>query len=96
VLLSIKNDLFRGVLILLPEVYKSENFLNSKEVIFLIDKGETRLRPLKILSLFDDLKNEFEAIDKSKISCNNISIDENFIFSTNCSVYSSAWESGIV
>lgn len=92
----LKNNLFKDIVFILPKVYKSENFLNSKEVLFLIEKWEARLKPLEILSEFDDLKNDFESVDKSKIMCNNILISDDFILSASCDAYSSAWEWGIV
>lgn len=91
---SLKKELYRQIVSILPEIYKNENFLNSKEILFLLENGEERLRPLEILSEFDKLKNKFESIDKARISCKNMKIDVKWVLTTTCTVFSSDWETG--
>jgi hypothetical protein len=63
------------ILTILEKLYRVENFVKSKDVLFLSDKSENKLAVLSILESFDDLKNEFNSVDKQKIQCSNISID---------------------
>jgi len=91
-LLKLNKSTFKEEIWRLAQIYKKENFLNSKEVIFLLEKWDSRLRPLKILSLFDDLKNKFEPLLKSKILCFDLSITDKSILSASCYAYSTWWE----
>jgi hypothetical protein len=45
----------------LPALYSVENFSLSKDVKFLVEKTDTKLKPLEIMSDFDQLKNSFVA-----------------------------------
>ena len=56
------------------DVYAIENFVNSKEVSFLIDNKTNRLLVLNMLNDFDNMKNDFTGFDKWKIDCKNLSI----------------------
>jgi hypothetical protein len=67
--------LYRLNLSLVGDVYSISNFIFSKDISFLLDRTENKVRPLKILEEFDKLKNEFEPINKSRIRCSNIYID---------------------
>jgi len=87
-----KKRLFIKEINMLPDFYKKDNFLNSKKTIFLLEKWANRLRPLDIISEFDDLKNKYEPLLKSRISCNNISISSDNILTASCFAYSSWWE----
>ncbi len=91
-LLKLNKATFKEEIWRLAQVYKKENFINSKEVIFLLEKWDSRLRPLKILSLFDDLKNKFEPLLKSKILCFDLSITDKSILTASCYAYSTWWE----
>ena len=90
-----KEAQFERVLPLFEHVYELDNFTNSREVSFLLDTSESRLRPLKILSAFDVLKNKFEPIDKSKIQCFDLVIRDDMTLSARCEAYSSDWDSDI-
>jgi hypothetical protein len=58
-------------------------------VVFLQDKTANKLKTLEILSAFDDLKNKFDNVDKEKIQCDNLEINNtNKILSMDCIAYS--------
>gem|GEM_PF-5138181 len=61
---------------IIGDIYLVDNFIYSEVVSFLINTSKTSLQPIEILSHFDVLKNKFEPIDKSMISCKNITIRE--------------------
>lgn len=83
------------ILEILERLYRVENFHNSKEVIFLIDKSENKLQALSILEKFDDMKNEFN-VEKEKIECRSIVIDSNKgLLTMNCSSYTQWYEKGL-
>jgi hypothetical protein len=60
---------YKSVLSLVEKVYANSNLLFSKDISFLLDKTDNKMRPLDILEEFDKLKNEFEPINKSRIQC---------------------------
>jgi hypothetical protein len=68
--------------------YKLENFDKTKEASFLKYKTNNKLKVLEILEKFDDLKNSFEPIEKSRINCYNIEINSEEILSAKCDIYS--------
>jgi len=80
---------------LLESRYSIENFNLSKKVSFLLEKWETRLKPLEILNEFDKMKNIFSPTDKSEISCYSINIINNVVTMT-CDSYSSDWNTDIL
>lgn len=61
-----------------------------------MDAEHARLRPTKILSAFDALKNQFSPNDKADIQCAQISISEGKTLSLRCSIFSSDWDTKIV
>lgn len=79
----------------LGDIYLVNNFIYSQVVDFLLRTSKNRLTPTTILSEFDALKNKFEPIDKSKISCSNIVISKPWIFEARCEAYSSDWDSQV-
>ncbi len=91
-LLNLKKDLFSKVVSLLPDAYQNDNFLNSKEIVFLLEKTENRLRPINILSEFDDLLNWYDPSVKERILCWWVDISSDWILSTTCTAFSVAWE----
>lgn len=91
-----KKDQSWDILNLMESVYSIENFNLSKKVSFLLDKSNSRLKPLEIIKAFDDLKTTFAPVDKSEISCSNIEIQSPNILSISCDAYSSDWDSKIV
>lgn len=94
-LTSLRKSQFDKVLPLFEHVYELDNFTNSKEVTFLLNKTESRLKPIQILADFDELKNKFEPIDKSKVQCFDIVISDDMTLSARCEAYSSDWDSDI-
>ena len=90
---SIETRQVSDILSILEELYRVENFVNSKDVLFLRDKTENKLPVLSILENFDDMKNEFNSVDKQKIQCSSISIDWNKkTLSLNCVAYAEWFE----
>ncbi len=85
----------KNILPLLWDKYSLENYNLSKKVSFLLEKWETRLRPLKILSEFDAMKDKFSSVDKSEITCYNITIESDII-SMSCDSFSSDWNGDIL
>jgi len=83
------------ILPLLWDKYSLENYNLSKKVSFLLEKWETRLKPLEILSQFDAMKDLFSSVDKSEITCYNITIENNIISMT-CDSFSSDWNEDIL
>lgn len=90
-----KQQQTKKILPLLWEVYSIENFNLSKKVSFLLEKTESRLKPLDIISAFDAMKAEFAPVDKNEISCSEINIQAGGILSIECSIYSSDWDTWI-
>lgn len=90
-LANIKKTHLSSILGMLEKLYEVENFTKTKDVMFIADKSNNKLRVLSIIEEFDNLKNEFDKIDKQKIQCKNIIIDsKKSIISLNCFAYS-AW-----
>lgn len=83
------------ILPLLGDTYSLENFNLSKKVSFILDKSNSRLKPLEILNEFDKMKNIFSPTDKSEISCYDINILDHVISMT-CDSFSSDWNTDIV
>jgi hypothetical protein len=89
---ALEIDENKTILSILERLYNVENFLNSKEVIFLVDKSENKLQTLNILEKFDDLKNEFN-VEKEKIQCNSLNIDsKKSLLTMNCESFSQGYE----
>lgn len=80
---------------LIGDIYLVDNFIYSKIVNFLITTGNNKLKPSEILSEFDALKNKYEPIDKSKITCSNITIRTPGIMEARCEAFSSDWDTQI-
>lgn len=90
---EVKATQVKETLSILEAVYQVENFTKTKEILFLSDKSENKLKVLKILEEFDNIKNWFDKIDKQKIQCFWLSIDwTKKTLSMNCSAYSSWYE----
>ena len=89
---NIKWEVFTTNLQLIPSIYSVYNSIFSKDITFLIDRTENKLRPLKILDVFDRLKNEFEPVSKSRIRCTNVNISSDYTLDIDCSVYTSFWD----
>lgn len=94
-LIAAKQNQFDKISPLFQHVYELENFSSWKAITFLLNKTESRLRPLEILSSFDWLKNKFESIDKLKVQCFDIVIKDDMTLDARCEAYSSDWDSDI-
>lgn len=92
---EIEKKQFTKVINIISDVYTIDNFMNSESMIFLINKSENKFDPINILSEFDKLKNEFEPLDKSKIECWRIAINNQNEFDIKCTIYSSDWDNDI-
>ncbi|MCT4617211.1 MAG: hypothetical protein N4A38_03315 [Candidatus Gracilibacteria bacterium] len=90
-----KFQILDKTLRLIPNTYKVEDFMNSKEIVFLLDKTKNKVRPLTILSEFDDVKRGFSSVGKSDIECKNITIDKEEEITADCTVYSYDWQTDI-
>lgn len=90
---ELKEKNTKKIIEILEKLYEVENFNKTKEVIFLLDKSETKLKIISILKEFDNLKNTFDKIDKQKVQCNNLELDsKNNLLSMTCNAYSAGYE----
>jgi len=88
---NLKTNQVQNILSILEKLYSVKNFTKTKDVIFLADKSDSKLKVLSILEEFDNLKNGFDPVEKEKIQCNYIQIDSSKqIISMNCAAFS-AW-----
>lgn len=95
-LTNLKQKQANDILPVLERIYEVENFTKTKEVLFLVDKTKNKLRVLDILREFDNLKTEYDKVDKQKIQCNGISINaQENVISMKCSAYSAWYERGL-
>ena len=92
---SIKTSQFKRIEPLFQHVYTLDNFKNSKSMTFLLDRSENRLRTLDVISEFDSIKNSFESVDKSKVVCYDMVIQDDMSLTARCDAYSSDWDSDI-
>lgn len=86
----------RQIASLLGDIYLVDNFIYSEVVNFLIHQSKNRLKPTKILSEFDALKNRYEPVDKAKITCRDIVVREGFILDMSCEAFSSDWDTQVL
>lgn len=80
---------------IIERLYQVENFDKTKEVKFLLDKSNNKLPILDILSEFDNLKNEYDPIDKGNIVCSDIIINKLVIHIT-CEAYTAGYRKSII
>ncbi len=86
-----KNIIYSHLLKVVTDYYTMKDFINSKEVVFLLDKSQNKKNPLKLLEDFDRIKNNFLWNDRLKIQCNNVEVT-NSKLTANCFAYSSLWD----
>lgn len=87
----VKDNQSISILKIIEKLYEVKNFTKTKEIIFLSQKSSSKLSVLSILEEFDDMKSEFDKVDKQKIQCNSLIIDwEKETLSMVCIAYS-AW-----
>lgn len=93
---ELEDDQSREILSILERLYEIENFTKTKEVIFLADKANNKLKILEILEEFDSLKNDFDKIDKQKIQCDSLIINsDKKTLEMDCISYSAWFEKGL-
>lgn len=92
---TLKTSFTNTIAAILPALYSVENFTLSKDVKFIIEKTDSKIKPLDILSTFDKLKNSFVAWDKWQLTCSNLEIDSQNNFSISCTAYTSDWSDSI-
>ncbi len=86
-----KETIYSHLLKVATDYYTMKDFINSKEVVFLLDKSQNKKNPLKLLEDFDRIKNNFLWNDRLKIQCNNVEVT-NSKLTANCFAYSSLWD----
>jgi hypothetical protein len=92
---ELEKQQFTNSLELVEQIYKTENFLKSKEIIFLDTVTKTKLRPLDILEAFDKMKFYYDTNLKERIKCSNFSISEEWILSASCEALSWGYETNV-
>ena len=80
---------------LLDTVYQVENFHKTRSVVFLSEKTQNKLPLNTILSAFDNLKLEFDTVEKDKIQCYNLKVENQSELQMTCDAYSAGFEKGI-
>jgi hypothetical protein len=85
-LVKLKEEQANNIIPVLTNIYKVENFLNSKEVVFLNENKDKRLKPLVILKDFQEIKNSFSNDNKS-IICDNVTINSDSILNAECTAF---------
>ncbi len=81
------------ILSMIEKVYEIDNFSNTRQVLFLVDKSKEKTKVLSVLDEFDSLKNKFNPLDKWKIQCNSLSIKStNNSLSMVCTAYSGDYD----
>lgn len=93
---KLKEEITQKILKIIPEIYAIENFSLSREIVFLVDKSKNRLKPLKILEEFDNLKKTYTQLDKWKITCENVEIKQWNVLTLSCSAFSTMWNDKII
>jgi hypothetical protein len=96
--LNTTKDTYKNqILTILQKVYEIDNFSNTKEVLFLLDKTKNKAKVLSILEEFDNLKKDFDPnYDKEKVLCKWLVINsDEKTLSMTCSAYSWGYEKWI-
>lgn len=94
-LTALKSNQFSESLGLIEQIYKTENFLKSKEVVFLESITKNKLRPLEILDAFDTLKYNYDSSLQERIICKWFSITNEGLLTASCEAYSGWFEDNI-
>lgn len=92
---SLKNIQNNNITSIFENVYKVENFLESKEVIFLKNKTDSKIDITWILISFDSLLTNFESTEKEKLKCYNMEIYSDNKIKFTCDAYSSWFDKTI-
>lgn len=88
----------KSIMKVLPNIYRKINFLNTKEMRFLLDKSKNRVDIIEVLSKFDKLKNNYLwNLDRGRIECSNLKIStETHIVEMKCSAFVQGYDLSIV
>lgn len=73
---------------ILPIMYEKESYLNTKEIQFLVQKSQNKLKVLEIIEKFNYFLNYFTWFEKSKIKCFEFKIDSEKNFTMKCEAFS--------
>jgi hypothetical protein len=73
----------------IEEIHKYESVENSKDMMFLMHKGSTRLQVTEMLNKFDKLKTAYNPLNKDKIQCSQFEISEDGVLYTECTAFAS-------
>lgn len=92
---NLSNNTVTKLNSLIWDVYSLDNFINTKEVEFLLEKKNDKTPVLEILNDFDKMKNYFLDWDKKAIDCKNIEIQSGNLVKFECYSYSSDWDMNI-
>lgn len=92
---KLKTETVQELNSLVDWIYQMDNFINSKEVAFLLDKKSSKLNVLDILNDFDKMKNDFLDSDKKSIDCKDIKMKNDNTVTFECFAYSSNWDMNI-
>ncbi len=86
--------IYSKLLKIATDFYTMKDFINSKEVIFLLNASEDKKNPLDLLVKFDKAKNDFLLSDKLRIQCRSIEVTDTEL-KAECDAYSSLWDTSI-
>jgi hypothetical protein len=94
---ELKDEELKWILTNLATLYERENFLKWKDITFILEESENKLKITEVLDKFDSLKREFLSYDKSKIQCRNMFINSiERTLEVTCDAYSQGYESWII
>ena len=95
----LKNEIFKKQFYIYKNELEKASINNTEQVQFLLEKADTRVLPLEIISKFDDLRVKFlrdysRSLEQDKfdnfnpvnssIQCKNINIDYSYNFDVEC------------
>lgn len=89
---KLKDDIWEKLASVVFDLYSIENFMQTKEVAFLMNNKVDRLKVLDILNDFDKLKNDFSAWDKKLVQCEDMKISDDGNVEMSCEIFSSSWD----
>lgn len=94
---KLKVEVAQQTLSVLSILYEEKNFNKTKDVLFLLNKTDSKLSVLEILDKFNNLKLEFWWIDKRKVQCRNFLIERwDNTLSMKCEAFSKGFEKWII
>lgn len=78
----------KTVFSVLPIMYEKESYLNTKEIQFLVEKSQNKLKVLDVIEKFHYFLNDFTWLEKSKLKCAEFKIDASKNISMKCEAFS--------